>query len=412
EFDSVTDNYAFLDAALSYTATTVDLTLTRNDVIMSDVARTPNQMAVAKSLEGTPNTNPLVQQIMGLSDDGARDAFGGLSGEGIATMQGGMTQDANLVGMTIATRISQALDEGSSAPPPGVQIATHGAPDGLGGDAYTLWMRAYGLLGSTDATAATASVDRSAAGAMFGADTQLGMARVGAFIGYQSSEYEVDALRSSSQANSYQIGAYAGTQLGAVRLSGGAGYTWHDIDTTRNVTIGALSERLTGKTNAGTAQVFGEIGYVFRLEGQANWLQLEPFAGLNYVSTTLDGYGESGGASALTVSSSTNDVTFTTLGVRTSSEFALPGEGRMARVSAMAGWRHGFGDLTPTTTNRIAGGAAFTAEGAPIAEDVAVLGAGLSLDITDNARLGIDYSGQFGDRAAEHTGSARFSLRF
>jgi outer membrane autotransporter protein len=41
-----------------------------------------------------------------------------------------------------------------------------------------------------------------------------------------------------------------------------------------------------------------------------------------------------------------------------------------------------------------------------------VLGAGLSLDITDNARLGIDYSGQFGDRAAEHTGSARLSLRF
>lgn len=412
EFDAVTDNYAYLDAALSYTATTVDLTLTRNDVVLSDVAKTPNQKAVARSLQGTPITNPLVQQILGLSEDGSRAAFDRLSGEAVASMQGSMTQEANLVGTTIFTRINQAFDEGGPTPTPGVAIATHGAPDGLGGDAYTIWMRAYGSLGSTGSTANTAGLDRSAGGGMFGADAQLGLARLGAFVGYQSSDYEVSARGSSSKADSYRIGAYAGTRLGGFRLSGGAAYTWHDIDTTRNVVVGALGERLTGSTHAGTAQAFGEIGYAFRLQGATNWLQLEPFAGLNYVSTDLDGYAESGGASALTVSGSTNDVTFTTLGVRTSSEFTLPGDGRLARVSAMAGWRHGFGDLTPTSTNRLAGGAAFTVEGAPIAEDVAVLGAGLSLDITDQARLGLDYSGQFGERAAEHSGSARLSFRF
>jgi outer membrane autotransporter protein len=411
-FDAVTDNYAYLDAALSYTATTVDLTLTRNDVILSDVARTPNQKAVASSLEGTPDTNPVVQQVFGLSDGDARAAFDRLTGEAVASMKGSMTQDASLVGMTIFTRINQAFDESGSTPPPGVAIATHGAPDGLGGDAYTLWMRAYGSIGAADPTATTAGLDRTAGGAMFGADTQVGMARLGAFVGYQSSEYEVNALGSSSQADSYQIGAYAGTKLGGFRLSGGAAYTWHNIDTIRNVVVGALNERLTGSTTAGTAQAFGEIGYAFRLQGRNNWLQLEPFAGLAHVSTSLDGYAESGGASALTVSSSTNDVTFTTLGVRTSSEFALPGEDRLARISVMAGWRHGFGDLTPTSTNRLAGGAAFTVEGAPIAEDVAVLGAGLSFDITDDAKFGLDYSGQFGERAAEHSGSARFSLRF
>lgn len=410
-FDAVTDNYAYLDAALSYTATTVDLTLTRNDVILSDVARTPNQRAVARSLDGTPNTNPVVRQILGLSEGDARAAFDRLSGEAVASMKGSMTQDANIVGTTVLSRINQAFEE-SGAPLPGIQIATHGAPDGLGGETYALWMRAYGSIGSTDATSTTFGVDRSAAGAMVGADARLGMARVGAFIGYQSSDYDVDALGSSSQADSYQIGVYAGTQLDGFRLSGGAAYTWNDIDTTRNVVVGGLAERLTGSTHAGTAQAFGEIGYAFRLQGQGNWLQLEPFAGLAYVSTSLDGYAESGGVSALTVSSSTNDVTFTTLGVRTSSEFALPGEGRLARVSAMAGWRHGFGDLIPTSTNRLAGGAAFTVEGAPIAADVAVLGAGVSLDITDHARLGFDYSGQFGERAAEHSGSARLSLRF
>ena len=65
-----------------------------------------------------------------------------------------------------------------------------------------------------------------------------------------------------------------------------------------------------------------------------------------------------------------------------------------------------------TSTNRLAGGAAFTVEGAPIAEDVAVLGAGLSVDVSDNATFGLDYAGQLGDRASEHSGSARFSFRF
>ena len=412
KFDSVSDNYAFLDAALSYTDTTVDLTLTRNDVVMSDVAKTRNQKAVATSLEGTPDTNPVVHEIMGLSDDGARKAFDKLSGEAVASMQGSMTQEANLVGSTIATRIHQAFDESGPTPTPGITIATHGAPDGLGGYAYTVWMRGYGSIGSTGSTANTAGLDRSAAGAMFGADAQLGQARLGAFVGYQSANYDVSALGSSSKADSYRIGAYAGTKLGGFRLSGGAAYTWHDIDTTRNVVVGALGERLTGSTHAGTAQAFGEIGYAFRVQGATNWLRLEPFAGLNHVSTNLDGYAERGGASALTVSGSTNDVTFTTLGVRTSSEFTLPGDGRQARVSAMAGWRHGFGDLTPTSTNRLAGGATLTVEGAPIAEDVAVFGAGLSLDITDQATFGLDYSGQFGERAADHSGSARVNFRF
>ena len=42
--------------------------------------------------------------------------------------------------------------------------------------------------------------------------------------------------------------------------------------------------------------------------------------------------------------------------------------------------------------------------------DVAVLGAGLSVDVGDNATFGIDYAGQLGDRASEHSGSARFSM--
>ena len=420
KFDTINEDYAYLDAALSYTDKTVGVTLTRNDVILSGVAATPNQRTVARSLEGTPNTNPLVHEIVGMSAGQARNAYNQLSGEQTASVQGTMTQNANVAGVTVVNRINQAFDAGG-APAPGIEVATHGDAAGLGGEAYAVWMRAYGSIGSTDATANTASVDRTTTGAMFGADTLVGMARVGAFVGYQSSNYDIDALGSSSDADSYQVGVYAGTQMGGVRLSGGASYTWHDIDTTRNVTIGAVSEHIEGSTNAGTAQVFGEIGYVFDLlgpskpgqdkPGQDKWLQLEPFAGLNYVSTDMDGYTETGGASALTIDGSTNDVTFTTLGLRAVTGLTF-GDGHSARITTMAGWRHAFGDTTPTSTNRLAGGSAFTVDGAPIAEDVAVVGAGLAVDVADNATLGLDYTGQFGEDASENAGSARLSFHF
>ncbi|WP_321501953.1 autotransporter domain-containing protein [Breoghania sp.] len=415
KFDTIDEDYAYLDAALSYTDKTVGVTLTRNDVALSGVAVTPNQRSVSRSLEGAPSSNPLVHEITGMSEGQARNAYNQLSGEQTASMQGTMTQNANVAGATVVNRINQAFDAGG-APAPGIAVATHGDAAGLGGEAYSVWMRAYGSIGSIDATANTASVDRSTVGAMFGADTQVGMARVGAYLGYQSSNYDVDALGSSSDANSYQVGIYAGTQLGGFRLSGGAGYIWHDIDTTRNVVVGAVSEHIEGSTNAGTAQVFGEIGYVFDLFdpstlGQNRWLQLEPFAGLNYVSTDTDGYTEAGGASALTIDGSTNDVTFTTLGLRAVTGFTY-GDGRSARITTMAGWRHAFGDTTPTSTNRLAGGSTFTVEGAPIAEDVAVVGAGLAVDVSDNATLGLDYTGQFGEDATENSGSARLIFKF
>ena len=61
-----------------------------------------------------------------------------------------------------------------------------------------------------------------------------------------------------------------------------------------------------------------------------------------------DGFNEVGGAAALSAKSQSQNVTFTTLGLRASSGFDI---GTVAAVvRGGLGWRHAFGDKTPEAT--------------------------------------------------------------
>ena len=78
----------------------------------------------------------------------------------------------------------------------------------------------------------------------------------------------------------------------------------------------------------------------------------------------------------------------------------------------MVGWRHAFGDTTPYSSFAFPGGNAFAIAGAPIAEDAAVVEAGLDLNLNPDATLGISYTGQFGSGISDSGVVAKFSLKF
>lgn len=80
---------------------------------------------------------------------------------------------------------------------------------------------------------------------------------------------------------------------------------------------------------------------------------IEPFANLAYVNVHTNGFSEQGGASTLTVYGGSNDSTFTTLGFRASSDLDI-GAAR-ATVRGMIGWRHAYGDVTPTVSQAFTG---------------------------------------------------------
>src|SRR5262249_22830403 len=180
---------------------------------------------------------------------------------------------------------------------------------------------------------------------------------------------------------------------GALGSRPGAAYTWHQIDTSRSVVFPGFNDQLSSRYDAGTAQVFGDLGYRIDAGHTAvGALAFEPFANLAYVNLRTDGFNESGGAAALSGHSGSTDVTFSTLGLRASSNFNLNGWAATARGSF--GWRHALGDVTPVSLLAFAGGDAFGIQGVPVAKDSAAIEAGLDVAVARNVSVGISYVGQ------------------
>ena len=131
----------------------------------------------------------------------------------------------------------------------------------------------------------------------------------------------------------------------------------------------------------------------------------EPFANLAYVH--VDGDINETGTAAM-AGSSELDTTYTTLGVRASAALAAG-----LTVRGTLGWRHAFGDITPEATLGFQPGTAAVAlAGVPIAENALVTELGVDFAVSENATLGLSYSGQFAGDAYENSAQANFSLKF
>jgi hypothetical protein len=102
-FSNVVDNFAFLTPTLTYTPTSVLLTLTRNAFFVSQ-AQTPNQRSVAATLDKAPLTNPLVLAVLSQTAPGARQAFDALSGEIYASVQTRLIEDGFILRQELLAR--------------------------------------------------------------------------------------------------------------------------------------------------------------------------------------------------------------------------------------------------------------------------------------------------------------------
>jgi outer membrane autotransporter protein len=176
------------------------------------------------------------------------------------------------------------------------------------------------------------------------------------------------------------------------------------------VSFPGFADSLTASYDAGTTQVFGDLGYRIDMGEAFGGTAFEPFVNLAYVHLTTDGFAESGGAAALSGRSKDTSTTFTTLGVRASAAFDLGSVTVNARGSL--GWRHAFGDDTPLATLAFFGGNPFTIAGVPIAKDAAVLDLGLDVGIMENVTLGLSYGGQFATDAVDQSVRGNLSVKF
>jgi outer membrane autotransporter protein len=404
----------FLAYGLTYDATNVYLGVSRSNVTFASVGSTRNQIAAGGGADSLPVGSPLVGALVQLDAAQARGAFDQISGEVHASVKGVMIEDSRFLREAAIDRLRAAFDGVGAAAAPvttyvnGRPVLAPAATDGI-----AVWGRGFGSWGQWNGDGNAATVKRDIGGFMVGADAPFVDGwRVGAIGGYSRSSFRVGDRNSSGASDNYHGGLYGGTQWGDLAFRSGLAYTRHDLSINRSVGFPGVAELLRNNYSAGTTQTFGELGYRIRAgRTPLGHLAFEPFANLAYVNLSTDGFTEKGGAAALASRSDTTGVTFTTLGLRASTGFDL-GNGMTATARGMLGWRHAFGDVTPTSTMAFAGGSPFTVAGVPIARNGAVADLGFDVNVTPDAVLGLTYGGQFGSGVTDQTLRGNFAVRF
>ena len=385
QFDTVTDAFAFLDADLTYGATELVLTLSRNDTAFASLAVTPNQREAAGAVQALGAGNPLFDAVLSLSPAEARASYDRLSGEIQPSFDGLLVEQSGALRRATQARLDAVF---------------RGGGEGLG-----VWSEAYGWTGERDESEQL-DFDYYGGGLIVGADAAVAPDwRVGLMGAFGRSWAELDAVDSESDADSYALGVYSGYRLGSLGLRLGGSYSYHSVDGTREVRAGTLDETLRSDYDAQTFQVYGEVGNRFAMPVVA----VEPFAGLAYVFHDTDNFIETGGVSALSVSPELLETSYATLGLRADSDFTLAGMPVTAFGSVA--WQRAFGDTEPESRVAFAGGGGFDIAGMPIAEDSAVVTLGARQALSERMHMSFAYSGAFADGLANHNATLRVGLQ-
>ncbi|MER8826424.1 autotransporter domain-containing protein [Mesorhizobium sp. M0938] len=368
-FSDVQSDMPFIDLALHYGDGTVDLDVSRNSAHFVSVADTANQRAVAGALAELPGGAILDAVVKSASTSAARSAFDALSGEIYPSLVNGLLEsDAALREIMLVRARNSAAAYGSQT-------------------RSRLWFDPYltEVSFSSNGNAASSHIRRS--GFLTGGDLQLNENwLLGLAAGYGESDFDVSARASGAKVDTLSIGAYSAWAGSGLRGRFGGLYSWHEINSERNITFGAFRDKVEGKYNARSGQVFGEVDYPFNLAR----MEIAPFANLTYARWDANEWSESGGDAALDVQASHLDGLIATTGLHMGAEFPWSSD-LLIRLGATAGWRftslNGSGEW-----HQLAGSSPFFIGGVPIERNAAVLGADLRVAFRSMS-LGLAYDG-------------------
>ena len=385
-FGSVLPDYLFIGGTLSYAASGVQLDVARNANSFASAGVTDNQRAVAAAAEQLGAGNAVYESLLlAPNAASAQSAFQQLSGEIYPALQTALINDSRYLREAVGERLQY-----------GEMGATSQTVDTRG----NVWIKALGAWGKTDSRSDTSGYTTSIGGMLAGVDGALDDdTRIGLVAGYSDTSLNMGGgTHSRASVDSYHFGAYAGHEIGAWRLSGGATYSWQRADVKRDLQYGEVSGKQKAKLDAESTQVFTEAAYRVNLQS----LALEPFANLAYVHLDSDGFTEKGDAAALKSASDTRDLVLSTLGMRALKTFNV-NDHQPLQVSGTLGWQH---NLSSTDSEQhlafASGGPSFAVESAPMVRDAALVGARVSLALSKDARVNFDYNGLLASKEKVH----------
>ncbi|MBB6261924.1 outer membrane autotransporter protein [Paenochrobactrum gallinarii] len=423
---SVTDN-----GQLSYT-----ITLNRQDGAYSRYADNKNGYGVGLAIDAAAH-----QGISGLHDlmtaldfsaaDGSaiRAALPQLSGEAYASAIGVLANSGAATRASVNSRLQQAFGGTPAADvavlnyvPVSKTVASASAihaiaPETVSQSHFTntaAWASAFGNWSRQSGNSNAARTTSSLGGFTTGIDTGVYEHwRLGVLAGYSHSSFKVRKRSASGSSDNYTLGAYAGAEWavsgGALGVRSGLAYSWHNVDMSRSIAFAGFNDKLSADYNAGTFQLFGEVGYKLNVSQSSI---VEPYVNLAYMRVHTDGFDEKGThGAALAVRSGSLNSTQSTIGIRVATDLTVGDISALARADL--GWRHAYGDVMPSITASFVGGSnAFTSLGSSVGRDTALIEAGFDLKLRPNTLLGLTYQGQFGSGVKQNGVNANLSVKF
>jgi len=341
-----------------------------------------------------------------------------------ATQQAAITLN-NAIGQHIDTRLNSVgatgVSQGYTNAPYGLGMKpqqTDPNRSNLGGSlkddpefiaprSAALWGQAFGAGMNQNERQDVDGYDARIYGLMVGYDNWISPGvRVGVAGGYANTRIdgEGDTTQNHTDIDSYLIQAYGAVKGSGWYATGRTGFTWHDYDTQRAMTV-PVDDVAKGSHNGDQLNASIEIGAPMAHSGTV----ITPVASLTYSRLHQDGYSEtSDGAMALAVGSQNNDSFVSGLGVK-----ALVPIASDTVIEGRALWLHEFADdAQVVNASFAAGGGTFTAAGPGVGRDSADLGIGMLAQIGFNSTFEINYDANVREDYLAHVGSARIDVHF
>ena len=414
-FASASDDFLFLDSALSYDSNNAYLTLKRNDISFAEIAETSNQTGAANALDAFAPGDPVTNALAGLSAADARRAYELASGDSHASAQAVLGQTFSLFQGAMggsgggSGAVMSYLDAGvglvgavGTAEPVEAPLA-----------ANAFWLTPMAGRGIIDSDGNGAATEWAAGGLAAGYERRSTLAGgdvvAGLGVGYTVATANTPTRLATSKGQGGQVGLYGEWSDDAAAFSGSLSYGANHISSTRDIVIGGL-------TNTATAQYWMQgldaklmAGYGFdMLDG----LKVGPLAGMVLSWSGHGGFSETGaGGLNATVGASNTWRLESALGVQFAYE--LEGGAGGFEVSGRALWLHNFAeDATKSSVTLAGGGAPFSVLSPTSGRDRLELGAGLAWSASEQITLSFDYTGRFFGGQTDHIAKAGLTLDF
>lgn len=284
------------------------------------------------------------------------------------------------------------------------------APGGYQPRTWRMWTTGFGGTTSLDGDDATGSagLESRTGGFAVGFDYQIDRtALVGIAGGYTHSGFSVDQRMTSGTVEGGHVGLYGVKRLGPVYLTATAEYARFDNETKRLIDW-VVDERAAGDFTSDQFSARLEAGWKRSFGGH----HVTPFAGLHVSHLRSEDFTEDSerplaGPGILGLTFDSHSVTSVTssLGIQLDTRIALA-NGQALTPLARVAWVHEFNpDRSVDASLTSSPAAAFTAEGASAASDVAKVIAGLRLDVTESIGLFALFDGEFSGHSESYAGT-------